>query len=282
MRPEDYAREILIDLGITSFPINPSVVTKEFDIEVAETDADSYDGFLLRSNSGTKIFINKNIPSIGRKNFTLAHEIGHYCIPAHRGNYKCITRYLNPFTNNPQVEIEANKFASELLLPENLLKPILHSYKPDFESINELSEDCGTSLTATAIKFASLSDDCCVLIASSDNKIKWFQKSPSFPYEYRIDVGKSISYGTLTASYSLDGAIKEPDTQQVHATYWFTGRGINNTTTLIESCVPMVYYGVVLTILWFPEPPFDINGSSDDNDEYRYEESSWRWRDPEE
>ncbi len=283
MHPEDYAREILTDLGIASFPIDPFIVTKEFDIEVIETAADSYDGFLLRRYAGTKIFINKNIPSIERKNFTIAHEIGHYCIPAHRGNYQCITQYLNPFKKNPQVEIEANKFASELLLPEKLLKLILYAYKPNFESINELSEDCGTSLTATAIKFASLSDDCCVLIATSDNKIKWYQKSPSFPYEYYIEIGKSISYGTLTASYSLDGVLKEPDTQKVHATYWFNGRGINNTTTLIESCVPMVYYGVVLTMLWFPEPPFDIQGpSEDDDDEYRYEESSWRWREPDE
>jgi Zn-dependent peptidase ImmA (M78 family) len=282
--PEDYAREILTELRIASFPIDPFFITKEFDIEVFEADADSYDGFLLRNESSTKIYINKNIASEGRKKFTLAHEIGHYCIPTHRGNYQCIRRYLNPFRKKPEVEMEANKFASELLLPENLLKPILHTYKPDFESINELAEDCGTSLTATAIKFASLSDDCCVLIAMSDNRIKWFQKSPSFPYEYYIEVGKSVSYGTLTASYSLDGILKEPETQKVHASFWFNGRGIDNTTTIIESCVPMPYYGVVLTMLWFPAAPFDSQDYSDADDEYRYEadENTWRWRDPEE
>lgn len=284
MRPEDYASEILTDLGIVSFPINPLFITKEFDIEVLEADADSYDGFLLRNDSKTKIYLNKNILSTGRKNFTLAHEIGHYCIPTHRGNYQCITRYLNPFKKNPLVEIEANKFASELLLPERLLKPILHTYKPDFESIGELSEDCGTSLTATAIKFALLTDDCCALIATANNKIKWFQKSPSFPDEYYIKKDEAISYGTLTAAYSLDGVLKESDTQKVHASYWFNGRGIDNATTLIESCVPMIYYGVVLTMLWFPEPPFDVQGPSEDDAEYRYEadKNAWRWRDPEE
>jgi len=280
--PEDYAREILTDLGIASLPVDPFFIAKEFDIEVLEAYADSYDGFLLRNDSSTKIFINKNITSEGRKKFTLSHEIGHYCIPTHRGNYQCIARYLNPFKENPEVEIEANKFASELLLPESLLRPILHAYKPDFESINELAEDCGTSLTASAIKFASLSDDCCVLIASSDNRIKWFQKSPSFPYEYYIEIGKLVSYGTLTASYSLERILKEPDTQKVHASYWFNERGIDNTTTLIESCVPMPYYDVVLTMLWFPESPFDSQGDSEDESEYRYEESSWRWLDPKE
>jgi hypothetical protein len=282
MNPEDHAREVLSDLGIASLPVDPFFIAKEFDIEVLEVAADSYDGFLLRNNLSSKIIINKNITSEGRKKFTLAHEIGHYCIPTHRGNFQCIAKYLNPFKENPEVEIEANKFASELLLPESLLRPILHTYKPDFESINELAQDCGTSLTASAIKFASLSDDCCVLIAISDNRIKWFQKSPSFPYEYYIEIGKSVSYGTLTASYSLDGIPKEPDTQKVHASYWFNGRGIDNTTILMESCVRMSYYDVVLTMLWFPESPFDSQGDSEDESEYRYEESSWRWLDPKE
>jgi hypothetical protein len=50
----------------------------------------------------------------------------------------------------------------------------------------------------------------------------------------------------------------------------------------MESCVPMPYYGVVLTMLWFPESPFDSQVHSEDESEYRYEESSWRWLDPNE
>jgi Zn-dependent peptidase ImmA (M78 family) len=280
VHPDEYAREILTDLDIAFFPIDPHFIAKVFEIDVIEADADSYDGFLKRSTSGTKIFINKNVPSLGRKNFTLAHEIGHYCIPSHRGNYQCSKQDLNPFKTNTTVEKEANEFASELLLPSNLLKPILHAYKPDFESINELSEDCGTSLTATAIKFASLTDDCCVLVATSHKKIKWFRKSASFPYEYYIEVGNSLPNGTLTASYSLDGVLKEPDTMNISASYWFNGRGIDNTTTVMESCLPMPYYGVVLTILWFPEPPLGNQPSDKEEDEYRYEESPWRWLEP--
>lgn len=148
-----------------------------------ETNTKGYEGILLKDNGNARIIISNNITNKGRKNFTLAHELGHYSIPTHtKGSFECIADFFNPFLRNPSDEVEANQFASELLLPEKLLKPILHTYKPDFESINELAEDCGTSLTATAIKFASLSDDCCILIATSDNRIKWFQKSPSFPY----------------------------------------------------------------------------------------------------
>jgi Zn-dependent peptidase ImmA (M78 family) len=284
--PKHYATNLLKKLGIKSLPINSFEISESLRIPVVETSTRGYEGLLLQDDSNARIIIDSNIINIGRKHFTLAHELGHYSIPSHtKVNFKCISDFFNPFRRNPSDEIEANQFASELLLPEELIKPILHTYKPDFASINELAEDCGTSLTATAIKFASLSYDCCALIATSDNKIKWFQKSSSFPYEYYIEVGKSVSYGTLTASYSLEGILKETETQKVHASYWFNGRGIDNSTTMFESCVPMPYYGVVLTMLWFPETPLNSRDYSDDDDEeeYRYEadENTWRWRDPE-
>jgi Zn-dependent peptidase ImmA (M78 family) len=283
--PKHSATNLLKKLGIKSLPINPFEISASLRIPVVETSTRGYEGLLLQDDSNARIIIDSNIINIGRKHFTLAHELGHYSIPSHtKVNFKCISDFFNPFRRNPSDEIEANQFASELLLPEDLIKPILHTYKPDFDNIGELSEDCGTSLTATAIKFASLTDECCVLIATSNNRIEWFQKSPSFPYEYYVERGKTISHGTLTASYSFKGVIKEQDTQEVHASFWFNGKGIDNTTTIIESCVPMPYYGVVLTMLWFPEYPFDSQDYSDDDEEYRYEadENTWRWRDPEE
>ncbi|MBI4825773.1 MAG: ImmA/IrrE family metallo-endopeptidase [Nitrospirae bacterium] len=278
MNPEYYASTLLNDLNVISLPVNPFTIACSLKLNVVEVDADSFDGLYLRVGDKVVININKNITNIGRKHFTLAHEIAHHCIPSHdQNNYQCIP---NPFKNKDIKEVEADQFASEFLLPERLFKPLLYQYKPDFESIQELADDCGTSLTATAIKFAKHTEDCCVLIATSENKIKWFQKSSSFPYW--IEHGKQVSPGTLTASYSLKGVVQEAESQEVHATFWFNGKGIDNATTLFESCVPMIDYGVVLTMLWFPEPPYDNSGYCDEDKEHRYEESSWKWQDPKE
>lgn len=273
MNPEDHAIILLNNLKITALPVDPYVVAEKIDIAVEEVDAESFDGFYIRVGDKTLININQNITNIGRKRFTLAHELGHHLIPTHQGKtYQCIA---NPFQNRSVVEIEADQFAAELLLPTRLLKPMLHTYKPDFESIAELAEDCGTSLTATAIKFAKNTEDCCALIATSGNKIQWFQKSGAFPYW--IERGSQVGSGTLTAAYSLKNAEQEAATEKTHASYWFSGRGIDNSTILYESCVPMPDYGVVLTLLWFPDLPFDMEKAEDD-EEYRYEESAWRWR----
>jgi Zn-dependent peptidase ImmA (M78 family) len=280
IQAEQYAVKLHDDLQITQLPIDPFYIANRLRVQVDEiSGGDDFDGVLYFINNKPYININKNISNQKRKLFTLAHELGHFSIPSHRRDkFECVSDFLNPFGNNPEIEAEANRFASELLLPERLLKPMLHTYKPDFESIGELSEDCGTSLTATAIKFATLTEDCCTLIASSENKIKWFQRSPSFPYW--IEPGGLISSGTLTASYSLQGVPKESDTIEVHATYWFTGKGIDHSTTVFESCVPMFDYGVILTMIWFHDPPFDTSSYGDDDNEYRYEESPWRWRYP--
>lgn len=280
MSPEHYAISLLKRLNIKSFPINPYLIADALEIPVIENAADNYRGLLLKKGNEARIIINSNIRNQGQKSFTLAHEIGHYSIPSHSkssSDYQCLPNYFNLFEKNPHKENEANQFASELLLPEKFLRPILPTYKPEFESIKELSDDCGTSLTATALRFAKLSDECCALLAISANKVKWFQKSLSFPFW--IDHGAPILPGTLTASYSLHDVPLTADTQKIHATYWFKGRGIDSSTFLHESCVPMPDYGVILTMLWFAEPPYDRENAFYDSSERRYEQNPWRWHD---
>jgi Zn-dependent peptidase ImmA (M78 family) len=87
-------------------------------IIVIESDdvIEKFDGVSLMSDKGTPIIIiNKNF-SNDRKRFTLAHELGHilmhitgdFPIPKHR--------------DEKRKEIEANRFASEFLMPEEGIK----------------------------------------------------------------------------------------------------------------------------------------------------------------
>ncbi len=275
MIPEHYAIEILKDLGINTLPVNPYKIAKEFDIEVTEADTDNIEGCLLRIGQNTGIIINKNIENTGRKNFTIAHELGHYTIPSHRGVYICNTEHLNLFGKNTAIENEANKFASELLLPEFLLNPLVDKYKPDFEDISDLATDCDTSLTATTTKYVSLTSECCALIVSSNKRIKWARRSSSF--NFFIENDHPVANGTLTASCFSNGISQAATWQKTPANLWVDSKGIDRNTELIESCLPIPKYAIVLTMLWFDE--FDIDKYEDDR-EYRYEEDNWKWRDP--
>jgi len=69
------------------------------------------------NNSQPYIMINKNIPNTGRKNFTIAHELGHFFLKhkSHSGSFEC---FENDIIEDKQatknIEHEANYFASVL------------------------------------------------------------------------------------------------------------------------------------------------------------------------
>lgn len=90
-----------------------------------------------------------------RRRFTLAHELGHVCIIWHNGDIKCETdnnyvqidgrRYLDT------QELEANIFASELLMPTSWLEAEIQSYLGEgfFSLVEKISQDADTSIMAS-------------------------------------------------------------------------------------------------------------------------------------
>jgi len=74
------------------------------------------------NNSQPYIMINQNIANIGRKNFTIAHELGHFFLnhKLHTNSFNCYEDDIienNQITKN--IEHEANHFASCFLMPEH-------------------------------------------------------------------------------------------------------------------------------------------------------------------
>lgn len=78
------------------------------------------------NNNQVYIMINKTIDNLGRKNFTIAHELGHYFLQhqLHQNSVFCNTNDIieEGHQQNP-IEREANYFASCLLMPEEKIKP---------------------------------------------------------------------------------------------------------------------------------------------------------------
>lgn len=81
-----------------------------------------------------KVVINPELTSyVPRKRFTLAHELGHVCIPWHNGDIKCDTdnnyRTINGKKYLDTQELEANIFASEILMPSWWMKQEIEDMK---------------------------------------------------------------------------------------------------------------------------------------------------------
>lgn len=87
---------------------------------------DSFIGALTKINNQNYIFVNAGIDNIGRKNFTIAHELGHYFLQhqLHRNSVFCNSSDIveEGHQANP-IEREANYFASCFLMPAEKIKP---------------------------------------------------------------------------------------------------------------------------------------------------------------
>lgn len=82
-------------------------------------------GIFTHGNNGQAyIIINSNIDNDGRRNFTIAHELGHYFLCHELKNGQCFdANILEDGTVVDAIEREANYFASCLLMPESKLRP---------------------------------------------------------------------------------------------------------------------------------------------------------------
>lgn len=70
-------------------------------------------------NEQKYIIINSNIDNVGRKNFTIAHELGHYFLNHQLKSSMYIDTAINEeCSNKDTIEYEADYFATCLLMPE--------------------------------------------------------------------------------------------------------------------------------------------------------------------
>lgn len=138
---EDKANEVLAKYvkrgGVYKvFPI----IMKEECLKYKEiaSQNDAFVGSLTKSTSGkTYVFINANIDNLGRKNFTIAHELGHYFLEHSllQNEFYCTDGdIIEEMDHRMPIEKEANYFASCLLMPEEKVKNaflgmLIHSRK---------------------------------------------------------------------------------------------------------------------------------------------------------
>ena len=190
------ARQLLRELNIQGIPIQPREIAEQLQIVVWEREMESqYDGCLMRVGDTWGILLNNLIQSQSRKNFTIAHELGHYYLergqisatdhkdpvaefaPQHR----CQREDLRGFDSHRLEEQRANQFAVELLMPS----PIFRADAADLPeiglpAIDALAEKYSTSLTSTAIRYTRLSSHVCAIVLSEGGQIKYFAYSDRF------------------------------------------------------------------------------------------------------
>lgn len=262
------ATKLLIETGTMSVPVDLNKLVQAKGIIVKEDDCSGYTGMLLVVNDNAMISVKKSIREGGRKRFTIAHEIGHYTLPEHitaeNTMFQCSDDQLNAFGKNKTKEVEANIFASELLMPEQIFKPRVSGKDITKKLISNLTEEFQTSLSATCIKLINCKDEYSV-VCSVDSQIKWFCKGTEFPYYLNVNPGTPVHQDSFAYHFFKTTKTHE-NFYEVPVEAWVDDRRANDSTMLREMVLGIPSYNMALSFLYVEKnDDYDI---SEDGEEY--------------
>jgi Zn-dependent peptidase ImmA (M78 family) len=252
--------EFIADKYFKDTLVCPHQLAEKYKISCSFEDyGAAFDGMLEYKNGSFHIFLNshgfehKYLPRI---RFTMAHEIGHYIIDEHRG---ALINGLAPahpsftnFSTENTVELEADYFASSLLLPSNRVISDIKNRLFSINIIKELSTRYQTSITATLLKFASIGNHPIMIVCTINKRIKWFKYSYDFPFKFiETQPGFHVPKNTSAGEYFYDGVKNINSTELVFAGDWF--RVYNKMDANREFCEYCFYSdknNFVMSVIW--------------------------------
>ncbi|PID35447.1 MAG: hypothetical protein CR958_00180 [Rhodobacterales bacterium] len=263
------------DFGFDSFPVDPFDIAEQERIEVQAKDPgmDGVSGCIVFNDDGVGIIYSTKVRSSGFRRFTVAHELGHYFLDGHP---EVILNEQNGFhpskagftQGSSSIELEADHFASGLLMPTRLVKSVLSGEDVGMPGITALSLDAGTSLTSAAIRVAECAPYPVAVIVSQGENVCYGFLSESFK---TLGGRRFLRKGdplpaSATRDFNTDGANVRSGKSTCATTdlsCWFQGP---SSVSLDEEIVGLGNYGLTLTILSseaLSEDPYE----EDDEDE---------------
>ncbi|AXI02666.1 ImmA/IrrE family metallo-endopeptidase [Aquirhabdus parva] len=197
--PSDVVNEILKQNPNLSYPFPLEAFATLAGIEsISELTTDGFEGMLITNPEKSRgAIMIKAGTSYRRRRFTIAHELGHYLLPWHRQeSFRCKSSDIKDNTENRStstthslmtIEIEANNFASELLMPQSEFKRILDEYgTPELIDISDLSDFFDVSFEAVIHRYKVLTDYPLAFVFSHQNTVRYWVKSGVMPYSLKV------------------------------------------------------------------------------------------------
>lgn len=159
------AAEILERFQIVAAPVDVESIANRLGIDVRKTPAeDELSGFIVKRPDGHAVIGVNAIHHPNRQRFTIGHEIGHYLLhdfeQVHVDKFTFRLRDENSSTGQNDDEVQANRFAAELLMPRHFLVNDLPTFAPngflDERGLTKLAKHYLVSTQAMTTRLVSL------------------------------------------------------------------------------------------------------------------------------
>ena len=186
-----------------------------------------------------------------RQRFSICHELGHW--HHHRGQFLCCkSSDIGEGARDvaQAKEAVANRFASDLLLPPYLLRPMVTDMKSiEVKGVEQVAAMFRASLTATAIKLVQMVAVPTMLVCHTRLGKKWHFPGPSIPRTWSPRT--EIDQASLGFAMLFQGRPNQPTAKRVSAYAWFDRRDAERFEIWEQSF--RTVEGEVLTILTFKD-----------------------------
>jgi hypothetical protein len=252
MATSEYVRtptQLLEELGITS--------PEEIDIEAIAYHCGALIKYrplsgcaarIVGNSTNAIVTIDANSPR-GRQRFSAGHELGHWMNDRGKSSFSCTEpQFIQEWSkNNP--ESRANRFASDLLLPVSIFKPMAATLRViNLTVAGELATKFQMSLTATAIRLVEHGPLPSILVCYSAAGREWFFRNPDLSkqlWPLSNPSRDSYAYDLLQGSHETSA---EGD---VSAAAWFEHEIAER--YFVHEHSMRTSYGDVLSLVWWKD-----------------------------
>jgi Zn-dependent peptidase ImmA (M78 family) len=161
------AKELLEEQAVTAAPVPVERIAKGLEAQLRFSPLDDELSGMVYVNDGIPIIGINALHHPNRQRFTLAHEVGHLVL--HRAEitkqihvdkgFPMLMRNAASATGVNEMEIEANFFAAELLMPEQFLARSLEGQSFDIDdegAISALAKEYKVSTAAIRFRLGNL------------------------------------------------------------------------------------------------------------------------------
>lgn len=268
------AEKFLEEIGCRALPIDPFEIARREGIEVEPkpSEAPGVSGMLVKVGDAFGIMYATHVDNEGFQRFSVSHELGHYVLDGHTEQLfsGVATRHVSRagFGSGDPIELEADHFASGLLMPRSLFVPLMERSGEGFAAIERLATKCKTSLTSTAIQYATFSEDPVAVVVSQGSTVCYAFMSQAFKtipgMGNWLKKNQTVPKDTPTFFFNADpgrvaGAEKIEESSALRD--WFGGE---TDFELNEDVVGLGDYGRTLTVL-FPSEEIDFEDEEEDS-----------------
>ena len=254
---QQLARTKLIEHDSMQLPVRPIRFAEEklgIIVQSFSPDEPDISGFLMLCGGKFGIGYSTAIANRGFQNFTVAHELGHYFIDGHTDALLSEGLHLSKsgFISADVYEREADVFATEFLMPWKLIAPLVDRSVQGYPAITAISENCGSSIVASAIRYTAVANEPVAVIVSYEGEVEFMTASADFKQIPGIEWlrrGQLLPPSVPSASYSdredwiLQCGFAEEGSL---LSSWFPGAAA---IEVEEDVVGLGNYGRLLTVL---------------------------------